>query len=115
MTCHATALSRKPSKWSLAFGSALAAIVCAWVPAASSEPAPATGQAQYQAQYKVLQSISYEFGSKFTSGYFVRQAGKCLVMLMVAEKNNPDQPLPFTAARVRMSLSRLSRNQKAAL
>ena len=100
MTCHATVLSRKPSKWAVTFASALAATMCTWAPAASSEPAPATGQAQY----KVLQSISYEFGSKFTSGYFVHQAGKCLVMLMVAEKSNPDQPLPFTAARVRVIL-----------
>lgn len=97
----ATILSRKPSKWAVTFASALAATVCAWVPSASSEPAPATGQAQYQ----VLQNISYEFGSKFTSGYFIRQAGKCLIMLMVAEKSNPDQPLAFTAARVRMILN----------
>jgi hypothetical protein len=43
----------------LAFGSALAASVCASLPAASSEPASMEGQAQY----KELQSISYEFGS----------------------------------------------------
>ena len=101
MTWHATALSRKSSKCSLAIGSALVATVCISVPGASSEPASRMGQAQYQE----LQSISYEFGSKFTSGYFVRQAGKCLVMLMVAEKSNPDQPLAFTAARVRMILN----------
>lgn len=99
MTCHATDLSPKSSKWPVSFASALAATVSAWVPPASSESAPAL------AQYKVLQSISYEFGSKFTSGYFVRHAGKCLIMLMIAEKNNPDQPLPFTAARVRVALN----------
>jgi hypothetical protein len=98
MTWHVTALSRNLS---LAFGAAIAASVCASLPAAKSEPVMTTGQAQYQA----LQSISYEFGSKFTTGYFVHQAGKCVVTLMLAEKSNPEQPLAFTAARVRINLS----------
>ena len=55
--------------------------------------------------YKALQSISYEFGSKFTSGYFEAHAGACLVTLMVAEKSPDDQPLAFTAARVRLILN----------
>jgi hypothetical protein len=98
MTLHVPASSRKPSKWSLAFGSALAASVCASLPAISSEPASVTGQAQY----KVLQSISYAFGSKMTSGYFTAQSGQCAVNLMVIEKSPQDQPLPVTAARIRL-------------
>ena len=61
---------------------------------------------QGQTRYEALQSISYGFGSKFTSGYFVRQAGKCLVTLMVTEKlHNPEQPAQPSAARVRFVLN----------
>lgn len=63
---------------------------------------PAT---QGHAQYRPIQSVSYEFGSKFTSGYFVRRAGKCHVSLMVTEKSNPEQPSPPTVARVRLILN----------
>jgi hypothetical protein len=64
---------------------------------------PAT---QRHDQYRPIQSVSYEFGSKFTSGYFVRQAGKCLVTLMVTEKlHNPEQPAQPSAARVRFVLN----------
>ena len=58
---------------------------------------------QKQASYEPLQAISYEFGSKFTSGYFVHHSGKCLVTLMVVEKGAPEQP--YTAARVRLHLN----------
>ena len=100
MTGHTTALSRKPSKWLLAFGSTLAATVCTSVPATSSEPALMAGQAQYQA----LQSISYGFGSKFTSGYFTAKSGRCSLNLMVIEKSPQDKPLSVTAARIRLLL-----------
>ncbi len=60
---------------------------------------------QGQDRFEPLQSISYEFGSKYTSGYFVREAGKCAVTLMLIEKSQPEQPLPFTAARVRLTLA----------
>src|SRR5271157_5271161 len=59
---------------------------------------------QGQEQYQPLQSISYEFGSKQTSGYFVSNAGACLLRLMVIEKSPPEQPLPVSAARVRLTL-----------
>ena len=57
------------------------------------------------AQYRPIQSISYEFGSKFTSGYFIRRAGECHLSLMVTEKSNTEQSSPRTAARVRLILN----------
>ena len=55
------------------------------------------------ARYLPIQSISYEFGSKAMSGYFVQRNSVCLVTLMIAEKTDPDLPSP-TAARVRVML-----------
>ena len=51
-----------------------------------------------------LQSISYQFGSKFMSGYFVQQGGKCIVTLMVVEKSDPEEPLSLSPTRVRLLL-----------
>lgn len=104
MTHLSSVLSPTPSKRPTAFTTALAASLSIWAQPAASEPAAG------QAQYKVLQNISYEFGSKFTSGYFTPQAGKCLVTLMVAEKSDPEQPSPLTAARERTQLMALQRN-----
>jgi len=55
------------------------------------------------ALYRPVQSISYTFGSKIASGYFVRQNSVCRVTLMVTEKIDPDLPSP-TATRVRVML-----------
>jgi hypothetical protein len=75
--------------------------LCAATPAAFAQSAAMQGQDRYQP----LQSISYEFGSKFTSGYFVHHSGRCLVTLMVLEKSPPEQALSYTAARVRVHLN----------
>jgi len=80
---------------------ALVVGLSAWATAASSEPA----QKADRAQYRILQSISYEFGTKFTSGYFVRRTGKCHVNLMLADKSDPEQPSPQKPARVRVILN----------
>lgn len=61
--------------------------------------------ADSQARFMPIQNISYEFGSKMMSGYFVKQAGKCLVTLMVMEKNAADMASMPTAARLRMVLN----------
>jgi hypothetical protein len=53
--------------------------------------------------YRPIQSISYTFGSKIASGYFVQQNSVCRVTLMIAEKIDPNLPSP-TAARVRVML-----------
>ena len=85
-----------------AFAGTIAVGLCAWASAASSgSPSPA----EDRAQYVPIQSISYDFGSKSMSGYFVQQAGTCLVMLMVFEKSDPDKSLPPSATRVRLVLN----------
>ena len=74
-----------------------------------SAPAPALAdewrrQTEGDAGYGPIQSISYEFGSKALSGYFVSQDLVCLVTLMISGKFEPDRPSPATAARVRLVL-----------
>ncbi len=84
-----------------AFASTVALCLCAWTTTASSEPAPGVKRTPYEP----LQSFSHEFGSKFTSGYFVSEAGKCLVTLMLAEKSDPEMPSRQTPARVRLTMN----------
>jgi hypothetical protein len=60
---------------------------------------------QSQERYRALQNLSHEFGSKFASGYFEARAGACLVTLMVIERSPPDEPLPLTATRLRLTLN----------
>jgi hypothetical protein len=60
-------------------------------------------QKEGDALYRPIQSISYEFGSKAMSGYFVQRNSVCVVTLMIAEKTDPDLPSP-TATRVRVML-----------
>lgn len=68
----------------------------------------ASGQSQSpvrdEARYAPVQSISYDFGSKSISGYFVQQAAKCVVTLMVSEKTDLDAVASTTATRVRLVL-----------
>jgi hypothetical protein len=77
--------------------SAFAAGLCLSGQAVSGEPVKG------DALYRPIQSISYTFGSKIASGYFVQQNSVCRVTLMIAEKIDPDLPSP-TAARVRVML-----------
>jgi hypothetical protein len=58
-------------------------------------------------QYRELQAITQDFGSKTANGYFLSQGGKCHLTLMVAERINAEQHQPLSAARVRVSLSPL--------
>jgi hypothetical protein len=57
------------------------------------------------AKYAPIQSVRYDFGSKSMSGYFVDQAKRCVVMLMVTEKRDPDTDSSNTATRVRLVLN----------
>jgi hypothetical protein len=87
------------------FGVSASAIAIAggfWVsgPAMSGGFPPET---EGVAVFKPIKSISYEFGSKTMSGYFVQRNSVCLVTLMIAEKTDPDLPSP-TATRVRVML-----------
>ncbi len=71
--------------------------------------APAlSGKSRWQkegdAEYLPIQSISYEFGSRVMSGYFVPQGSVCLVSLMISDKSDADRLSPTTAARVRLVL-----------
>ena len=94
--------TKMPSIWirRIAGAGAVAACLMACAPVALAQtPAPQSRG------YKALQSISYESGSKFTSGYFEAHAGACLVTLMVAEKSPSAEPLPFTAVRLRLTLT----------
>ncbi len=59
---------------------------------------------EVRAQYTPLMSISYQFGSKFMSGYFTDQAGRCSVTMMIIERTDPDTLLAVSAARVRLLL-----------
>ena len=80
-----------------AFAAALAAGLCSSSHAVSGE------RVEGDALYRPIQSISYTFGSKTASGYFLQRNSVCLVTLMIAEKTDPDLP-SSTAARVRVML-----------
>jgi hypothetical protein len=58
-----------------------------------------------EATYAPIQSVRYDFGSKSMSGYFVDQAKRCVVMLMVTEKGDPEAAPSSTATRVRLVLN----------
>jgi hypothetical protein len=58
-----------------------------------------------EATYAPIKSIRYDFGSKSMSGYFVDQAKRCVVMLMVSEKRDPDTDSSSSATRVRLVLN----------
>jgi hypothetical protein len=55
--------------------------------------------------YRPIQSIRYDFGSKSMSGYFVQQAVRCVMMLMVSERGDQDTAPSGTATRVRLVLN----------
>jgi hypothetical protein len=84
-----------------AFAGTIALNLSIAVPAAMSGSLP---PAEGQSQYQPVQSISYEFGSKFMSGYFVDEGAACQVTLMISEKGDPEQMQPLSAARVRLQL-----------
>ena len=81
------------------FAVGMVANVWSSAPAVSGEGTPHSDGVRYSP----IQSISYTFGSKIASGYFVQQNSVCRVTLMIAEKIDPDLPSP-TAARVRVML-----------
>jgi hypothetical protein len=77
-------------------------MVGVWASAASSQP-PAS--LMDEVTYRPIDSIRYDFGSKSTNGYFVEQAKKCVVTLMVYDKPDPDAAASNTATRVRLVLN----------
>ena len=82
-----------------AFAGAVGISLCASA-AAGQTQAPVKDEATYAP----IQSIHYDFGSKSMSGYFVSETARCLVMLMVSEKSDPDTIPSASATRVRLAL-----------
>jgi hypothetical protein len=82
-------------------GTIVAGLLALAPPASGGSLGPTEGQTQYLP----IQSISYEFGSKFMSGYFVQEAATCSVALMIIEKSDPEAELTATATRVRLMLN----------
>jgi hypothetical protein len=86
----------------LATGS-VAAIAAEGGPAADQDPSVV-------ATFRPIEGISYELGSKRAVGYFEPRNGKrlvtfkCLVTLMIAEKVDPDQARPSSAARLSLAM-----------
>ena len=72
-----------------------------WASAASAQ----SQSVKSKAKYAPIQSVRYDFGSKSMSGYFVDQAKRCVVMLMVSEKPDPDAASSNSATRVRLVLN----------
>ena len=60
--------------------------------------------AEGQGIFLPVENISYEFGSKAASGYFVREASTCQLILMISEKSESDSVPAASAARVRLVL-----------
>ena len=73
-----------------------------WASAASSQ---SQAPSKDEAKYAPIASIRYDFGSKSMSGFYVQQAAKCVVMLMVSEKDDSDTARSSTATRVRLVLN----------
>jgi hypothetical protein len=72
---------------------------------ASAASAQSQAPVKSEATYAPTASIRYDFGSKSMSGYFVDQAARCVVMLMVSEKSDPDTDSSSAATRVRLVLN----------
>jgi hypothetical protein len=90
------------SKTTLVVSALAAAIVASFW----SSDSAVSGESRLQEEgdvYRPIQSISYEFGSKAMSGYFVQRNSVCAVTMMIVEKTDPDLPSP-TATRVRVML-----------
>jgi TPR repeat protein len=57
-----------------------------------------------ETRYLPIQSISYDFGSKAARGYYVKENDECLVVLMIADKIDPDQSTLVLPTRIRLAL-----------
>ena len=83
-----------------AFGGAI--LIGVWASAVSSQPSATLME---KVTYRPIDSIRYDFGSKSANGYFVQQAARCVVTLMVYEKPDADASSSNTATRVRLVLN----------
>ena len=94
-------LSKKISGVVAIGGITIAALLASVPVAISGSPS----SSQSHAEYRPVQSISYEFGSKAMSGYFVQEDSACLLMLMIAENGDPEMALQPSPTRVRLALN----------
>jgi hypothetical protein len=94
-------LSRRLTNISASAGT-IAAALWIWIPAASSGSPSSVDE---KARYVAVQSISYEFGSKAVSGYFVEQSANCVVTFMITEKSDSEQSVTPSPTRVRLELN----------
>src|SRR6516164_1096356 len=92
------------SKTMLVVSALAAAIAGSFWSSGSAVSGESRLQKEGEARYRPIQSISYEFGSKAMSGYFVQRSSACLVTLMIAERSDPDSASTLTATRVRLML-----------
>jgi len=90
-----------PFKKLLGISTLTAVGMCVCLTVASSD----SPSAESQVRYLPIQNISYEFGSKSMSGYFVEQTATCRVTLMITERNDSEQWLLLSATRVRLVLA----------
>ena len=88
----------------IARASAFAATVVLGLGASAALSQP-PAQTMEEVRYRPIDSIRFDFGSKSANGYFVEQAKKCVVMLMVYEKPDPDTASASSATRVRLVLN----------
>jgi hypothetical protein len=93
-TGEITMITRKTPRIST-FAGMIALSLSAWIPSVSTAD---------QASFKPIESISYEFGSKHMSGYFVQEAHTCVVTLMVIDRDNSDQVPTVSPTRLRLLL-----------
>jgi hypothetical protein len=87
----------------IAQASALAGTVALGLLASAASAQPQSVKSE--AKYAPIQSVRYDFGSKSMSGYFVDQAKRCVIMLMVSEKPDPGAASSNSATRVRLVLN----------
>jgi hypothetical protein len=56
-------------------------------------------------KFRAMEAMSYELGSKRAVGYFQKSAGKCQLVLMIAELVDPDVAKPGSAARLSLAMA----------
>lgn len=95
-------MSSKKMSGAMAFAGTMVVTLLASTPAALSG---SPSSLEDRTQYKPVQSISYEFGSKSMSGYFLQDASACLVTLMISEKGDAEESLALSPTRVRLALN----------
>jgi hypothetical protein len=83
-------------------GLRLAAVASLAMLAATDTVALAT--AERGDNFRPIEAITYDVGSKRVIGYFSSASGKCRVTLMIAEAFDPDISAPTSAARISLSL-----------